>query len=114
MENCSFAAPTSDWSDEDWDGERQRRSEEKKEQQKRRKKKTQKEEDSVQKDNYTLSPVYNPSYKEDALPLIDFQNTNPRGRKEKKQEEEEKRLRFKLLSIRPYILFQVMKKMPQP
>ena len=62
------------------DRERKRR---KKEQQKRDKEDKQKKEDSAQKDYYPLSPIYDPSYKEDTLSLFESQKLIPGAEKRK-------------------------------
>ena len=65
---CAQSAPhpsskESDWSNEDWNGDRQRVREDKKEQQKK-----EEEKNKVPNDYYPASPVYDPTYKQDPLP----------------------------------------------
>ena len=75
------------------EGEAVREESRRREQQEREKEEAnkKKKEDSTQKDYYPPSPVYDPSFKEAALPLFDSLIPAP-GKEGKQKEEEEKEL----------------------
>ena len=79
----------SNWSEEDWD----REEEEIREAEKGRRGQTKQQQEEERIPDYDpLNLKYDPSYKEDILPLFDTQILTPEAQKEKKPEEEEKDL----------------------
>ena len=80
----------SDWSDEDWDGERLRETERGKKEQVEKEKANREKQDGTQKDPeyYLPSPIYVPSYSKVAPAISDSLVPSP-GQEEKKKEEEQ-------------------------